>query len=124
MKKSMIAVVAVALIAVAIVNVNAATKPEKGVIVGKLVELTSYAMIDENVEASKARAEEGFPVGIIEDETNTIWLLAYRSSAPASHLEVANSRTIELMNQQVVVQGLKYTNNGVNVVRFSTISEY
>ncbi|MFP6581524.1 MAG: hypothetical protein VCD00_03095 [Candidatus Hydrogenedentota bacterium] len=125
MKKSMIAVFAVALIAVAIVNVNAATKGEKGIIVGSLVELTSYAMIEgDNVEAAKDRAEKGFPVGIIEDDTNTIWLLTFRSSAPASHLEVANDHVADYIGMKVVIQGLKYERNGVNVVRFSSISEY
>jgi hypothetical protein len=125
MKKSLLALAAVLVVAATMVQVNAQSKPEKGVIVGTLVELTSYAMLEEeNLDAAKERAKEGFPIGIIEEETNTLWLLAFRSSAPASHLEVANEHVDGLIGKQVVIQGLKYNKNGINVVRFSTISEY
>jgi len=127
MKKRLLAVAIVAILATAIVNVNAATKPKKGILVGKIVELTTLAMtgdMEANLETAKDRAEHGFPVALIEDETGTVWILAYRNSAPASHLKVANKYVQDYMGMQVVVQGLQYKSNGVNVIRFSTISEY
>ena len=127
MKKSVLAFAIVAILATAIVNVNAATKPEKGLLIGTIVDLTTLAMtgdIEGNLETAKNRAEHGFPVALIEDETGTVWILVYRNSAPASHLQVANKFVQEYMGMQVVMQGLKYKNNGVNVIRFTTISEY
>ncbi len=127
MKKSLLVFAIVAILATAIVNVNAATKPEKGLLVGTIVELTTLAMsgdIEGNLETAKSRAEHGFPVALIEDETGTVWILAYRNSAPASHLQVANKIVQDYMGMQVVMQGLKYKSNGVNAIRFTTISEY
>ena len=127
MKKGLMTVAAFALIAVSIVQVNAAAKPEKGILVGTVVELTTYAMTGDhagNVDTAKDRAEKGFPVALIEEETNKIWILAYRNSAPASHLELGNKKAAEYVGQMVVLQGLKYTKDDVNVIRFSTISEY
>ncbi len=128
MKKSLFAVAVVAILATAMVTVNAAeSKGEKGILVGKIVELTTMSMTDDfdaNLETAKDRAEHGFPVALIEEETGTIWMLAYRNSAPASHLAVANKHVQEYMGMQVVMQGLKYENGGVNTIRFSTVSEY
>ena len=129
MKKALMVMCAVALAIGTYAGVNAQSEVEgeKGMIVGTIVELTTYAMTDDfaaNVDAAKARAEEGFPVAIIEEETNAVWILAYRNAAPASHLEVPNDRVMELMGQMAVVQGLKYTKNDVNVIRFSVIAEY
>lgn len=127
MKKSAIAVAFVAILATAVLKVNAEIEPEKGILVGQVVELSTLAMtgdMEANLEAAKARAEEGFPVALIEEETGAMWILVYRNSAPASHLELANKHVQEYMGMQVVVQGLKYAKDGVNVIRFSTISEY
>ncbi|HIA48120.1 MAG TPA: hypothetical protein EYN96_09185 [Candidatus Hydrogenedentes bacterium] len=127
MKKSVLVFAIVAILATAIVNVNAATKPEKGLLIGTIVDLTTLAMtgdIEGNLETAKNRAEHGFPVALIEDETGTVWILVYRNSAPASHLQVANKFVQEYMGMQVVMQGLKYKSNGVNAIRFTTISEY
>jgi hypothetical protein len=129
MKKSVLAIAVIAMLATAIVKVNAASapKPEKGILVGTIVELTTLAMMGDmadNLETAKDRAEHGFPVALIEDETATVWILSYRNSAPASHMEVANKHVQEYIGMQVVVQGLKYKNGGVNAIRFSTISEY
>ena len=104
-----------------------APKPEKGVIVGDAIEITTYAMkghTEEHFPGAKHRAEEGFPVGILEDETGEIWVCAYRNTAPASHLETANKIFAPYVGQKVVVQGLKYRAKGVNVIRVSVISEY
>lgn len=107
---------------------TAGAKPEKGIIVGDVIEISTYAMkghgTDDISEASKYRAEEGFPVGILEEETGEVWIATYRSSAPASHLETANDHVMDLMGKKVAVQGLKYRAKGVSVVRMSLISEY
>lgn len=130
MKKSLFAVAIVAILATAMVQVNAAGKAgkgQKGIVVGTIVELTTLTMlgdISENIDTAKTRAEHGFPVALIEEETGKLWILAYRNSAPASHLQVANKHVQEYMGMKVVVQGLKYNSDGVNSIRFSAISEY
>lgn len=104
-----------------------APKPVKGVLVGVAIEITTYAMkglSDENTEGAKHRAEAGFPVGILEEETGELWVCAYRNTAPASHLETANKIFAPYVGQKVVVQGLKYRAKSVNVIRVSVISEY
>lgn len=106
---------------------DAAPKGEKGIIVGDIIELGTYAMqgnTPELVPAHKARIEEGFPVGILEDETGEIWVAVYRNNAPASHLELANKHLAEYVGKKVTVQGLKYKAKGVSVIRVSVISEY
>ncbi len=106
---------------------DAAPKGEKGIIVGDIIEIGTYAMqgnTPELVAAHKARIEEGFPVGILEDETGEIWVAVYRNNAPASHLELANKHLAEYVGKKVTVQGLKYKAKGVSVIRVSVISEY
>ena len=127
MKKSLLAVAVLAIFATAVVSVSAAPKPVKGILIGQIVELTTLSMtgdVKTNLETAKSRAEHGFPVGLIEEETGTVWMLAYRSAAPASHLEVANKHVQEYMGMKVVMQGLQYKNGGVNTIRFTTVSEY
>lgn len=106
---------------------DAAPKGEKGIIVGDVIELGTYAMqgnTPELVAAHKARIEEGFPVGILEEETGEVWVAVYRNNAPASHLELANKFLAEYVGKKATVQGLKYKAKGVNVIRVSVISEY
>ncbi len=106
---------------------DAAPKGEKGIIVGDLVEIGTFAMqgnTPELVAAHKARIELGFPVGIVEEETGDVWVCVYRNNAPASHLELANKHVAEYVGKKVTVQGLKYKAKGVNVIRMSVISEY
>ena len=104
-----------------------AQKPEKGILVGDAIEITTYAMkglAEEHAAGGRQRAERGFPVGILEEETGEIWVCVYRNTAPASHLETANKVMAPYIGQKVVVQGLKYRAKGVNVIRVSVISEY
>ncbi len=111
--------------AVALVNAQAA-KPEKGVLVGTVVELGTYAMQgvgEEHVAAHKARIEEGFPVGVVTDEGD-VWVCVFRDNAPASHLEPANKHMAEYAGKKCAIQGLKYAAKGVNVIRVSVLSEY
>jgi hypothetical protein len=106
---------------------DAAPKGEKGIIVGDVVELGTFAMqgyTPDLLAAHKARIEEGFPAGIVEDETGEVWVCVYRNNAPASHLELANKHVVEYVGKKVTVQGLKYKAKGLNVIRVSVISEY
>jgi len=119
--------VAVLAMSVVVVNSQAQAKPEKGMVIGDVVELSTYAIKgpgEGSTETYKTRSEQGFPVGIVEDETGDVWICVYRSPAPASHLETANKHLQDYMGKKVVVQGLKYQTKGLNVIRFSAISEY
>ena len=103
-----------------------AAKPEKGVLVGTVIEIGTYGMQglnDDLLAAHKARIEEGFPVGIVEED-GTVWVCVYRDNAPASHLEPANRHMAEFAGKKCAVQGLKYKSQGVNVIRVSVLSEY
>lgn len=107
---------------------GAAIKPEKGMVIGEVIEMTAYAMhgsdSEDYLKTAQDRAENGFPIAIIEEDTGKLWIPAYRHSAPASHLEVANKHLADLIGKKAVFQGLKYTYNGINVIRFSVASEY
>ena len=129
MKKHVGVVVLAAVVAAsaAILSVQAASKPEKGIIVGDVIELSTYAMkghTEESKSAYRLRAEHGFPVGIIDEDTGEVWVCVYRDPAPAAHLKLANNYMVDLMGKKAVVQGLKYKAKGVNLIRISVISEY
>ena len=113
--------------AVTFVSAQSATKPEKGVLVGTVVEITTYAtkgLSEETVAAGKSRAEQGFPIGLLEEETGEVWVCAYRNTAPASVIETANKYLGPFIGQKVAVQGLLYRAKGLNYVRVSVASEY
>lgn len=105
-----------------------ANKPEKGMIIGTAIELAMYAMKGDvegdNITAAKARAEQGFPVGIIDEETDALYVCVFRDPAPASHLETANKYLAPLVGQKVVSQGLIYKTKYYNLIRMSIVSEY
>lgn len=128
MKRALTFAVAMALGSVLTVAVvSAQAKPEKGIVIGDVVELSTYALKgvgEDLVEAHKERINEGFPVGILEEETGKIWIAVYRDPAPASHLEKANEHVVDYVGKKVVVQGLKYEPKGANVIRIGVISEY
>ena len=130
MKKwaAMAAVAVMVLTGVSYVSAQAAPKPEKGVVVGTAVEISTYLMKGLDFEGfaatCKNRAELGFPVGIIEAETDKLFVVVYRNPAPASSLQTANKIMAELMGQKVVVQGLIYRTKSANLVRISVVSEY
>ena len=112
---------------VAYVSAGTAPEPEKGVLVGQVVDITTYAtkgLGEENVAAFKSRTELGFPVGIVEEETGRVYICVYRNPAPASGLETANDVLAPYMGMKVAAQGLKYHAEGVNLLRLSIISEY
>lgn len=105
-----------------------APKAQKQTIVGTAVEFSTYAMMDESDEtyiaSQQTRTAQGFPVGIIDDETGEVYICTYRHSAPASALETANEVLEPLVGKKVAVQGLVYEKNNVNVIRMSIVSEY
>ncbi len=119
--------------AVSLVSAQDAAKPEapkaeKGIVVGEVISIANYAMEGavgpETAEASKFQVDQGFPVGIIEQETGEVWVAIFRDAAPASPLETANKALSSLVGKVATVQGLKYRAKGVNVIRVSLASEY
>jgi hypothetical protein len=130
MKKALIAILltlglgSVTYVAAEALSPNA---PEKGVVVGTAIEISTYAtqgMTEKDIPAMVSRCEQGFPVGIIEEDTGEVWVVIYRPSAPASPLETGNRMLQPLMGKKVSAQGLKYRAQGVNVMRLSVVSEY
>lgn len=112
---------------VAYVAADAAVAPDKGVVIGTAIEISTYAtqgMTEADIPAMVSRCEQGFPVGILEDETGEMWVCIYRSNAPASALETGNKHLQGFMGKKVTAQGLKYKAKGVNVMRLAVISEY
>lgn len=112
---------------VAYVSAGTAPAAEKGVIVGNVIDIATYAtkgLGEDNVEAFKNRAELGFPVGIVEEGTGRVYICVYRNPAPASGLQTANDVLAPYMGMKVAAQGLKYHAEGVNLLRLSVISEY
>lgn len=110
------------------VSAQEPVKPEKAVVVGMAVAIPHYAMSgevgEEFAEAHKFQCEEGFPVGILDQETGELYVCVFRDNAPASHLETANEMMAPLMGKKVAASGLVYKAAGVNVLRFGVISEY
>lgn len=112
---------------VAYVSAGTAPTAEKGVIVGNVVDIATYAtkgLGEDNTDAFKNRAELGFPVGIVEEGTGRVYICVYRNPAPASGLQTANDVLAPYMGMKVAAQGLKYHAEGVNLLRLSIISEY
>ena len=122
-----IAIIATLLTSVAYVSAGSPPQGEKGVIVGDVIDLATFAMKgtdEDNAAAYKNRCELGFPVGIVEESTGKVYVAVYRHSAPASALSTANEVLTPYMGMKVAAQGLKYHGEGVNVIRLSVISEY
>ena len=113
--------------AVAYVSAGEAPQGEKGILVGDVIEISTYAMKgpgEGNKDAYANRSGLGFPVGILEEGTGRIYICVYRNPAPASSLQTANDILTPYMGMKVAAQGLKYHADGVNVLRLSIISEY
>jgi hypothetical protein len=128
MKKTLIAIaLMVTLGSVAYVAADAAAAPEKGMVVGTAIEISTYAtqgMTEKDIAAMVARCEQGFPVGILDETTGEVWIAIFRNNAPASALETGNAQLKPFMGKKVSAQGLKYKAKGVNVIRVAVISEY
>lgn len=128
MKKILIGLTALAITATASVSiVSAQDKAEKKLVIGDVIELSTFAMKDEGesmVEATRSRIEQGFPAAILEDETGDVYVAVYKSPAPASSLERGNEHLLEYVGKKVVANGLVYERNGIKVIRMSLVSEY
>ena len=128
MKKAIIALtVATAVATTTIGVVSAQDKAEKKLIIGDVIEMSTYAMKDSEEDLSgaiKSRLEQGFPAAILEDETGDVYVAVYKNPAPASALERGNEHLIEYVGKKVVANGLVYERNGVKVIRMSLVSEY
>lgn len=118
----------VALVGTSWLSVDAAAKPQKGVIVGEVISIAQYAMKgvsgEAGAESGNYQVEHGFPVGILDDESGELYIAVFRNSAPASHLETANKMLKEYVGMKVAAQGLIYKTDAVNVIRLSVVSEY
>lgn len=128
MRTKFFAITTAAVLALAAyVAADVANPPEKGVLVGTAIEISTYAtqgMTEEDVPAMLSRCQQGFPVGILDEETGEVWVVIYRSNAPASALETGNKKLEPFIGKKVSAQGLKYKAKGVNVMRVAVISEY
>lgn len=116
--------VAVLLVSMTFVVSGEPAQPEKGILIGTAIELSTYAMQGNNAESMVFRAENGFPVGLIEEETGELFICVFRNPAPASSMETANKRMTPLMGKKVVLQGLVYRSDSFNLIRIGTLSEY
>jgi hypothetical protein len=114
--------------AIAFVSAKGAPKAQNSTIVGTVIDITGYAMHgrlgEEHVESGKYRAEHGFPVGILEEDTGTVWIAVYRLPVPAAGLQTGNDVLAPLMGQMIVAQVLLYRAPGVNVIRLALAREY
>lgn len=128
MKKAIVAATVLAIAGTVWVGLASAEgKAEKKLIIGDVIELSTFAMKDEGedlVEATRSRIEQGFPAAILEDETGDVYVAVYKDPAPASRLERGNEHLLELVGKKVVANGLVYERNGVKVIRMSLVSEY
>ena len=132
-RRPLVQFVAVAAIAVCGATVMAlvvdrAPEAEKGTIVGEVIDIGNYAMKGEHGEVHAAaglhRLGQGFPVGILEEGTDRVYVAIYRQPVPAAALQTANAALTPYMGKKVVIQGLKYHAVGINLVNIGIVSEY
>ena len=125
-KKTLIAVPVLIALTVAI-YFRAEAAPKRSTIMGEVIDVISYATKgvhgEEAIEEGQYRAENGFPVGILEPETGVVYIAVYRNPAPAAVVQLANKILIPLMGKPVVAQGRVYKQKGVNVIEIAVISE-
>ncbi|PCJ54633.1 MAG: hypothetical protein COA73_14255 [Candidatus Hydrogenedentota bacterium] len=128
MKKFTVAVVAILAVCSTVAYVSADSQGEKGFVVGTVIEASTYAikgLSDPGYAAAAAsRTSQGFPVGIVEDETGEVYICIFRNNAPASGAQTANEILKPMMGKKAVVQGMIYKAKGLNVIRISNVSEY
>lgn len=130
MKKTICIIIAFVMVGGVATHVLAEVKvqQEKGVLVGEVIDLVNYAMYgrigQEHIEESNYRAENGFPIGILEEKTGKVYVAVYRIPVPAAGLMTANTTLTPYMGKKVVVQGIKYNAPGLNMIRISAIGEY
>lgn len=111
-----------------LVTADTGTKPVKGMVIGEVVDIAGYVMAgakgEKGVEAGNFRASQGFPIGILEEETGELFVAVYKFPAPATSLQPANSILGPYMGLKVTAQGLLYKSKTANVIRLSNVTEY
>jgi hypothetical protein len=128
-KRILCSIMMVAMLGFAVTYAAASARPapSSGIVVGHAVELSTYTMkgLDaEHIETMKFRSSNGFPVGIIEEDTGKLYVCVYRNPAPASGLETANEKLAPFLGQKVAAQGLVYSEKDVKLLRLSIVTEY
>ena len=125
-RKLLVLVMAAIPLLVGVVWTEARAAAQRDTIVGEVIDVAGYAMRDargpEEADAGQYHADNGFPVGILEED-GTVWIAVYRNPAPASGLETANQLLSPLMGKEVVVQGKKYSKAGVNLIEIAIVGE-
>ena len=105
-----------------------APKPETGMIVGEVIDVTTYTMKGargkDMEEAGKYRANLNFPIAIIEEATGDVFIAVYKNPAPASELDMANRILMEWMGKKVTAQGRIYRAPGINLIEIRVAHEY
>jgi hypothetical protein len=79
---------------------------------------------EEHREAGLYRAEAGFPIGILEEDTGKVFVAVYRVPVPAAGLQTANHVLAPFMGQKIVAQGLLFPSKELNMIRISVATEY
>jgi hypothetical protein len=51
----------------------------------------------ETISEMQLRSDQVFPFGIIEQETNKLWVCVYRNNAPVSGLHAGNEKIRDFM---------------------------
>ena len=130
MKKWLSVCIAAVLVLGATVYVAAQGQPgklRKGMVLGEVVDIFGYisrgAMGERYAEAGKFRAEKGFPVGILEDETGKLFIAVYKNPAPASGVETANKKLAELVGKKAIAQGQIWEKDGLQAIQIRVVSE-
>ena len=133
MKKWTFSLIAASLLVAATYYVSAqpprdAPKGKKGIVIGEVIDIAGFVMKNAIGEAHtgaiKFRAEGGFPIGILEEETGEIYVAVYKNPAPASGLETANHILTEYAGKKVAAQGLLFESHGTKVIRIAIVGEY
>lgn len=101
---------------------------KKQMVVGVVIDVIDYGRKgwqgEEHAESGKYHVDKGFPVGILEDETGTIYIACYKNPAPASGLETANKMLSSYIGKKVTAQGRVYKQGGLSVIELAIVGEY
>lgn len=104
--------------------------PQRAVIIGEVIELSTFATYrdeddwEDYVASARHRAEKGFPVAILEEDTGDVYIAYHKPTAPASPVEPAHEKLAPYMGMRIVAAGLKYRKDAVNIFRITVMSEY
>jgi hypothetical protein len=102
-------------------------QPTRQTITGEVIDIAAFAMKEahgeQSAEAARFRAEQGFPLGILDPASGDVYLAVYRNPAPASKLEPGNGVLLSLVGKEVVAQGRVFTNRGAKVIEIAVVSE-